>query len=384
MAKSVDKRYEEIYNLGINEHNKNKETKKQTAQSDKQIINANADANIENITNNYNTQIADTNKSYENAFQQNELQVKLNERHLERKAAEMGLTDSGLNRTQLTANQMSYANQKGEISRQKQKAVDTLAATMRSKITEVNTNRNNQIAQIDSALNNDLAQMDLDYASAARQQATDIYNAEYKAEQEREAERIKAEQENKNKYINVYDNKGNVVNKYTAEERKKTWSDLVSAFDEKAVDVDQAAKMIYDFGIAYDLTDAERAILLKKSGINESEFKNYITTGSIYTNASDYEQKAATGNVGRVDWNYKKDGKLNYKFKLTNNTFNWFGGTDANDELTIYYPDGTMLAEKVKIKDLPKNIRKAISEKTNGKTKNYEFTYNADLKESSF
>ncbi len=195
MAVSVDKRFEEYYNLGLTEHNKNKEAKKQTAESDKQIVNTNADTSIKSITDGYNTQIADTEESYENAFQRNELQVKLNERYLERKAAEMGLTDSGMNRTQMTANQLSYANQKGELTRQRQKAVDTLAAAMRSKITEVDTNRNNQIAQIDSTLNNDLAQMDLDYASDARQRATDTYNAEYKAEKELEAERIKAKKE---------------------------------------------------------------------------------------------------------------------------------------------------------------------------------------------
>ena len=393
MAKSVDERYEEIYNLGINEHNKNKETKKQTAQNDKQIINANADANIKNITNNYNTQIADTNKSYENAFQQNELQVKLNERHLERKAAEMGLTDSGLNRTQLTANQLSYANQKGEISRQKQKAVDTLAATMRSKITEVNTNRNNQIAQIDSALNNDLAQMDLDYASAARQQATDIYNAEYKAEQEREAERIKAEQANENKYINVYDDKGNVINKYTNDEKKQNLSDLKTFINSKTHTANEKMAQIYNYITKYNPTELETLNLLSEAELTYGDLESYYYNATnnigatLRVSPKEYNKKYMEGDVGNVyvdpsDWDYKTNGTLRYNFVITKATNNWGKGIDYNDRVSISYPDGTPIknAQNIQIKDLPENIQQDITNRTAGKKKDDTFYYSCDLK----
>ena len=192
METPVDKLYEQYYNQGLDELNKQKNTLRNTAESDKNIINTNADASVQNITDSYNTQIDDTKDSYEDAFRNNEVQVKLNERYLERKAAEMGLTDSGMNRTQMTANQLSYANQKGELTTQRQKAVDTLAAAMKARIAEVDIDRSNRIAQVESTLNNNLAQMDTDYASSVRQQAVDTYNTQIKAEQEAATARYKA------------------------------------------------------------------------------------------------------------------------------------------------------------------------------------------------
>ncbi len=267
MAKSVDENFKEIYNLGLTEHNKNKEAKKQTAESDKQIVNTNADTSIKSITDGYNTQIADTEESYENAFQRNELQVKLNERYLERKAAEMGLTDSGMNRTQMTANQLSYANQKGELTHQRQKAVDTLAAAMRSKITEVDTNRNNQIAQIDSTLNNDLAQMDLDYASDARQRATDTYNAEYKAEKELEAERIKAEKDAAEKATKVQQT-----------EFSSLWKVLKDENDNRSSDSDYKLRLIDEYVLKYDIDidGIHMAMLLNAAGLSLDDYRNYV------------------------------------------------------------------------------------------------------------
>lgn len=379
MAASVDELYKQYYKNGASELNSQKNTLKKTAESDKNIINQNADASVQSITEDYDTQIADTKDSYEDAFKANEVQVKLNERYLERKAAEMGLTDSGLNRTQMTANQLSYANQKGELTAQRQKAVDTLAAAMRGKIAEVNTERNTQLAQVESTLNNDLAQMDADYASSVRQQAVDTYNAEYKAEQEAAS-----------KYTYVYDTSGNVVDKYTADERKNALADISAAFTGGAVDdANTAARMIYDFGMKYDLSDAEKYTLLHSAGLTEGELDHYIATGSIYTSASDYNMaKRNNQSYGRVaKWDYENDGELRYYFKITKATNNYFGGVDNNDKVTIYYPDGTLLKENVRIDQLPKNIRQDITDRTAGKkvsNKDYDFYYTANLKGSTF
>lgn len=129
------------------------------------------DAEAKIYTDNYNQQIADTAQSYENAFRQNELQRDLNERYLERKAAEMGLTDSGMNRTQLTANQLSYANQKGNLTMQKQKAVDTLASALQAKIAGVEAEKVTGAQQIRSS-----------YDSAASEQATILAKADIEAQ----------------------------------------------------------------------------------------------------------------------------------------------------------------------------------------------------------
>ncbi len=124
-----------------------------------------ADANKQLVTDSYNTQIAGTKEEYDTLFQKNEIQKVLNERYLERKAAEMGLTDSGMNRTQMTANQLSYASQDAEYSRQRQKAVDTLSAAMKAKLTEIDTGLKTDVANINST-----------YEKNAVTQGTENYN----------------------------------------------------------------------------------------------------------------------------------------------------------------------------------------------------------------
>ena len=134
------------------------------------------------ITESYDTQIADTQASYENAFRQNEVQRVLNERFLERKAAEMGLTDSGMNRTQQTANQLSYGNQKAALTAQKQKAIDTLAAAMRAKITDIKTAEDAQVRAIEKQ-----------YDANADAYALNRHNADVEAEKEKYKAQVEAE-----------------------------------------------------------------------------------------------------------------------------------------------------------------------------------------------
>jgi hypothetical protein len=100
----------------------------------------------------------------------NEAQRLLNQRYIERKAAEMGLTDSGFNRTQLTASQLAYSNQQGNIMRDQQKAVDTLATAMRS-----------QLAELDMKRNTSLNDLDRSYNQYAIEQANNLYEADVKA-----------------------------------------------------------------------------------------------------------------------------------------------------------------------------------------------------------
>ena len=169
-------------------------------------------------------------------------------------------------------------------------------------------------------------------------------------------------------------------------DRKNEWSTLNTALDAKAFDnnLDAAAKIIYDFGMNYDLSDVERMLLLKKADISEDMFENFINNGSVYTAAADYGSK---GNTGQVNWDYRTDGPQRYYFKITKATNNWGGknSVDNNDEVTIYYPDGvTELAANVRIDKLPKEIRQDITNRTAGKkvsNKDYDFYYTADLKD---
>jgi hypothetical protein len=125
--------------------------------------NAIYDSQIKTIQENYDQQIKDTTAEYETAYRQNEVQKLLNERAVARRNAELGLTDSGANLTGQLGVQLSYANQKGAIDLQKQRAVDTLAATMRAQITELAKTKNTNATSIRSS-----------YESSAQKQASDL------------------------------------------------------------------------------------------------------------------------------------------------------------------------------------------------------------------
>ena len=238
--------------MSLTELNKQKEVLKNTAESDKKIINTNADLSVKNITDNYNTQISDTKETYEDAFLKNEVQVKLNERYLERKAAELGLTDSGMNRTQMTANQLSYANQKGELTAQRQKAVDTLAAAMRAKIEEVNVNRNNQITQVESNLNNNLAKLDADYAASVKQ----AQQAAHKAEQEAITKAAKTQQK----------------------DFSSLWKVLKDETDNRSSDDDYKLRLIDEYVMKYDIDidGTHMAMLLNAADLSLDDYRNYV------------------------------------------------------------------------------------------------------------
>lgn len=306
----------------------------------------------------YGMQITNTEDTYESALKKNEVQKVLNERSIEHRMAEMGLTDSGLNRTQSTAVQLSYANQKGELFKQRQNALDTLAAAMRSGQVQNQLTYNASVAQNNAAYESNIASIDAQMAANASDYEAKMKQADIDAENAR----IRAQND--------------AIEKKAAE-----YNNLRSAIKDNR-DLDVAAKLISDYAYKYDIDEnsAEYKILLDEATISEDEMAHYLTSGSVYSSGSSYSSNIANKSpVGRVQWNYQTDGSLEYKFKLTKATWNLFG-VDNNDQVTIYYPDGTLLAENVKIKQLPKDIRQTITDKTAKQKNGYEFTANVNLK----
>lgn len=124
-----------------------------------------------NTQNTYNTQIEDTKDSYDELYRENAVQKLINEREIAENMANLGLTDSGLNRTQQTAVQLSYANQKGKLDTSRQKAVDSLAAELAAKISEIESNKALAAENIRSA-----------YEKQWASTAADMYNNEVENE----------------------------------------------------------------------------------------------------------------------------------------------------------------------------------------------------------
>lgn len=96
----------------------------------------------------YNTQIKDSLDNYEDEYRENAVQSKINEFYVAEEMANMGLTDSGFNRSQITANKLLYSNQKAKISKQRQSMVDKLTSEMNSYIAENENSRLSREAEL--------------------------------------------------------------------------------------------------------------------------------------------------------------------------------------------------------------------------------------------
>ena len=130
MASRLDELYEEYKRRG-------------TAQRDADIAASDKvyDTQKQQTQNTYNRQIDETSKSYEDLYDENAVQRLVNEREIAENMANLGLTDSGLNRTQQTAVQLSYANSKNKIDVTRQKAIDTLTASLADAISKIDTDK---------------------------------------------------------------------------------------------------------------------------------------------------------------------------------------------------------------------------------------------------
>jgi hypothetical protein len=147
-------------------------------QADKDAQNKIYDTTKKTITDNYTNAIDSGIIDYEDDYRDNAVQKKVNEFYIAEEMANMGLTNSGLNRTQITANQLSYANNKAKIDRQKQNMIDELTREMNNKLTDAENENTSKLAAIDSG-----------YEELATKNANDIYKSEWEAyTKEREAE----------------------------------------------------------------------------------------------------------------------------------------------------------------------------------------------------
>lgn len=150
------------------EKKKQREKYKPDMQADINADGAAWDSQISSTQNYFDKQIADEKNAYDSEYQKNAVQKLINEKQVAEKMANLGLTDSGLNRTQQTAVQLSYANQKGKIDLAKQSALDNLTLAMTDAITTLQNQK--------AASARDITKQWNDYADT---QAQNIYNTKY-------------------------------------------------------------------------------------------------------------------------------------------------------------------------------------------------------------
>lgn len=155
--------------LSIDDEKKNmREKYKADMQADIDANDASWDSQINSTQNYYDKQIGDTKTAYDSEYQKNAVQKLINEKKIAETNANLGLTDSGLNRTQQTAVQLSYANQKGKIDLARQSALDNLSLAMTDAITTLQNQKAASARDITKQWN-----------SYADTQAQNVYDTKY-------------------------------------------------------------------------------------------------------------------------------------------------------------------------------------------------------------
>ncbi len=144
------------------------EKKKLEEPKQKQIdaVNKTHDSQASTVKTQYDKAVNDTKIGYESNYERNAVQKLINEKTIAEKNANLGLTDSGLNRTQQTAVQLSYANQKGDIDLAKQNALDTLSTNLATTLSNIEQSRIGNIAEIEAS-----------YDAQAQSNAVSRYNS---------------------------------------------------------------------------------------------------------------------------------------------------------------------------------------------------------------
>lgn len=163
------------------------------------------------VTDIYNKQSDDTSVAYEDDYRDNAVQKFINEREVAENMANLGLTDSGLNRTQQTAVQLSFANNKAKIDRQKQVQLDTIAQTLATELSAIEQEHLSNVANIDKEYDGYIASMANDNYSAALNAEAELETARINAEAELEKERISASKSEK--ITNIINSKNGILSR---------------------------------------------------------------------------------------------------------------------------------------------------------------------------
>ncbi len=195
-------------------------------------------------------QISELGDKYRTLYDENAVRQYVGERRVAENMANLGLTDSGLNRTQQTALQVSRGNADYSTRLQYEAAVRSIEQSVRD-----------EIASNDAALNKQLYTID-------QQLATDnsdrLYTAQLK--QLEAAENI--EKETAEKEQKEYDS------------RVRSLATALKTSRQSGVGADEATRILKDFIIRYNLSRADAEYIMTNAGI------------SVYRLQSDYFEQA--------------------------------------------------------------------------------------------
>lgn len=189
MARSIQEYVDELYGKGQGTLNQIHEQRKQSDQQLIDSVNAAIDRTTAASTKPYQTQIEQLPEAYQKQFDANAVQELVGRRKVEEAMANMGLTDSGLNRTQQTALSVQRGNADAAARLEQQKKTQELQDKIAQLIEAGAAQKQQQAAGVLSNTSNWFNDALASSYSTAMQQGTSMYNADLaRDEQARQAE----------------------------------------------------------------------------------------------------------------------------------------------------------------------------------------------------
>lgn len=189
MARSIQEYVDELYGKGQGTLNQIHEQRKQSDQQLIDSMNAAIDRNTAASTKPYQAQIEQLPEAYQKQFDANAVQELVGRRKVEEAMANMGLTDSGLNRTQQTALSVQRGNADAAARLEQQKKTQELQDKIAQLIEAGAAQKQQQAAGVLSNTSNWFNDALAGSYNTAMQQGTSMYNADLaRDEQARQAE----------------------------------------------------------------------------------------------------------------------------------------------------------------------------------------------------
>lgn len=189
MARSIQEYVDELYGKGQGTLNQIHEQRKQSDQQLIDSVNAAIDRTTAASTKPYQTQIEQLPEAYQKQFDANAVQELVGRRKVEEAMANMGLTDSGLNRTQQTALSVQRGNADAAARLEQQKKTQELQDKIAQLIEAGAAQKQQQAAGVLSNTSNWFNDALAGSYNTAMQQGTSMYNADLaRDEQARQAE----------------------------------------------------------------------------------------------------------------------------------------------------------------------------------------------------
>lgn len=128
------------------------------------------DKQVEQVKNTFDAGVKDIATAYDDQQRAVAVQKLINERKVAESMANLGLTDSGLNRTQQTAVQLSAANAAYNLNRQKQSDLNKYQLERDNKISTIEQNRIASAADVDATYDG----LEAEYKAAQAKAAAEV------------------------------------------------------------------------------------------------------------------------------------------------------------------------------------------------------------------